>query len=97
MVNSAAQAPLITVRRGAGLLLALAFFSALAGGCSSSLTGREAYFAARSAGVMYQPGTGASRLSLAPPSVFGDNDLALAARNGPVTDVTRWTDAGLER
>ena len=96
MANSAALAPLITSRRGAGLLLAVVLFSALAGGCSSTGSGREAYFAARSDGVMYQPGSGASRLSLAPASIFGDNDLTLAARNGPVTDVTRWTDAGLE-
>lgn len=95
MANAATQAPLITAWRRAGLLLAVAFFSALAGGCSSTSNGREAYFASRSDTVMYQPGTGATRVSLAPDSPFASNDRALAERNGPVTDVTRWSDEGL--
>jgi hypothetical protein len=86
----------VRVRSRAGVLLPLALVLAIfTGGCSSSSSGREAYFEARTATVMFQPGSGETRLSLSNDSPFG-NDVALAERNGPMTDITRWSDAGLE-
>jgi|GEM_PF-6867935 hypothetical protein len=96
MANSATQAPLITAWRRAGFLLALVISSALAGGCSSTISGeREAYYASRRDTVMYRPGTGLARVSLPPDNPFDANNRALAERYGSVTDVTRWSDMGL--